>query len=51
MKKRTETYKKAKAANPARWSGEIRDWSLPEYVTLNPMQDNEVEKYLEAKSS
>ena len=51
MKKRTETYKKAKKANPARWSGKIRDWSLPEYVSLNPMQEDEVEKYIKSQSS
>jgi putative transposase len=51
MKKRTETYKKAKAANPERWSGEIRDWSLPEYVTLNPMKEAEVETYLSQQKS
>jgi len=51
MKKRTETYEKAKAEHPERWSGEIRDWSLPEYVTLNPMDNSEVEKYLNQQSS
>lgn len=42
MQKRIETYKKAKEANPERWSGKIRDWSLPEYVTLNPMKEEEL---------
>jgi len=46
MKKRIETYKKAKQAHPERWSGDIRDWSLPEYVTLNPMKEEEIEKYI-----
>ncbi|MFW6029703.1 MAG: hypothetical protein ACOCRO_05555, partial [Halanaerobiales bacterium] len=48
--KEPETYKKAKAANPERWSGNIRDWSLPEYVTLNPMKDEEIEVYLSQQS-
>ncbi|WP_156801202.1 hypothetical protein [Halobacteroides halobius] len=51
MQKRIETYKKAKAAYPKRWSGEIRDWSLPKYVTLNPMKKDEVEKYLHQQKS
>ena len=51
MKKRVETYKKARAKNPERWSGDIRDWSLPEYVTLNPMDTAEVEKYLKQQIS
>ena len=51
MKTRKETYLKAKAEHPERWSGDIRDWSLPEYVTLNPMDTAEVEKYLNQQSS
>lgn len=51
MKKRTETYLKAKAEHPERWSGDIRDWTQPEYVTLNPMDTAEVEKYLNQQSS
>ena len=51
MEKRIETYKKAKQANPERWSGKIRDWSLPEYVTLNPMKEKEVKKHINQKSS
>jgi putative transposase len=51
VKERTETYEKAKAVHPERWSGEIRDWSLPEYVTLNPMKEDEVRKHLNQQSS
>ena len=51
MQNRIETYQKAKAAHPERWSGGIRDWSLPEYVTLNPMKEDEVEKYLNQQKS
>ncbi len=51
MKKRTETYLKAKAEHPERWSEDIRDWTLPEYVTLNPMDTAEVENYLNQQSS
>lgn len=51
MKTRKETYLKAKAEHPERWSGDIRDWSLPEYVTLNPMDTAEVQNYLNQQSS
>ena len=51
LQKRTETYKKAKEAHPERWSGEIRDWSPAEYVTLNPMKEEQVEKYLNQENS
>ena len=51
MQNRIETYQKAKEAHPERWSGEIRDWSLPKYVTLNPMKENEVEKHLNQDNS
>ncbi|SDC68989.1 Integrase core domain-containing protein [Candidatus Frackibacter sp. WG12] len=51
IQKRIATYKKAKETHPERWSGEIRDWSLPDYVTLNPMEEDEVEKYLNQQSS
>lgn len=33
---RHQVYLKAKAANPLRWSGETRDWSLIKEVHLNP---------------
>jgi len=36
MDRRKVVYESARAANPKRWSGGIRDWSLPEAVWLNP---------------
>ena len=36
MAKRTAVYQLAKAVHPERWSKNIRNWSLPEVVTLNP---------------
>jgi transposase InsO family protein len=33
-------YEIAKARHPERWSGKMRDWSLPESVTLNPNKKN-----------
>jgi hypothetical protein len=34
--RRKQVYETAKAAHPARWSGDTRDWSLEEEVWLNP---------------
>ena len=31
-----EVYETARARNPRRWSGDSRDWSLPQSVWLNP---------------
>ena len=50
MEKRIETYQEAKAKHPERWSKNIRDWSLPEYVSLNPMKEEEVKNYLISNS-
>ena len=37
MRQRIEIYEAARARNPRRWSREIRDWSLPDSVWLNPV--------------
>ncbi len=42
----TETYKTTRE----RWLGDIRDWSLPEYITLNPMDESQVEQYFSQQS-
>lgn len=42
MDKRIKVYKEAKRQHPERWSGNTRDWSLPEYVALNPISEDEV---------
>jgi putative transposase len=31
-----ELYAMAKGRNPERWSGNIRNWTRPEEITLNP---------------
>ena len=49
MNKRTQTYQQAKARHPERWSGKIRDWSLPEFVCLNPMREKEIETHINIK--
>lgn len=49
MNKRTQTYQQAKARHPERWSGKIRDWSLPEFVYLNPMSEKEIETHINIK--
>ena len=35
---RHRVYSRARAKNPARWSGATRDWSPAPIVTLNPSQ-------------
>lgn len=41
MLRRIATYEEAKRKNPERWSKSIRNWSLPEYVALNPVKYEE----------
>ncbi|MDH0339876.1 IS3 family transposase, partial [Metapseudomonas otitidis] len=36
LRSRAELYEAAKAANPGRWSGRTRNWSLADSVYLNP---------------
>jgi hypothetical protein len=36
MKNRKEVYEAARSRNPQRWSGNTRNWRLPETVWLNP---------------
>ncbi|WP_425448429.1 hypothetical protein [Dethiothermospora halolimnae] len=37
-----ETYEKAKEKHPERWSKNTRNWTLPEYVALNPIKEKEI---------
>lgn len=46
MENRIKTYKEAKIKHPERWSRNIRDWSLPKYVSLNPIKEEELEKII-----
>jgi hypothetical protein len=36
LARRHETYQAARAANPGRWSGQTRNWSVIGAVPLNP---------------
>ncbi len=36
IRQRCETYEKARAKNPSRWSGKTRSWKRPAAVYLNP---------------
>jgi len=36
LEKRHQVYQMARAQKPMRWSGDTRNWTLPEYVSLNP---------------
>jgi transposase InsO family protein len=40
---RHQIYQAAKAKHPERWSGDTRNWSLPDRVTLNPNRKNKQE--------
>lgn len=42
LENRKQVYAQAKLKHPERWSREIRDWSLPEYVSLNPIKEEEL---------
>ena len=40
MENRRSVYQAAKAKNPSRWSGDIRNWSVIEIVWLNPPKEH-----------
>lgn len=46
MENRIKTYEEAKIRHPERWSRNTRDWSLPIYVSLNPIKEEELEKII-----
>ena len=46
MENRRKVYEKAKENHPERWSKNIRNWELPEYVALNPIAEEEVKDFL-----
>ena len=39
LEHRQQVYREARARHPNRWSGEIRNWELPEQVWLNPEKE------------
>ena len=39
LEHRQQVYRLARDRNPNRWSGEIRNWELPEKVWLNPEKE------------
>ncbi len=42
MENRIKVYEEAKRQHPECWSRNTRDWSLPEYVALNPTKEGEI---------
>ena len=46
MKNRIKIYEEARIKNPERWSKTIRNWSLPEYVALNPIKEIELKAFV-----
>lgn len=51
MERRIKTYQEAKRRHPERWSRSIRDWSLPEYVALNPVRKEEIKESIKINLS
>ncbi|MEJ8852919.1 IS3 family transposase, partial [Variovorax rhizosphaerae] len=47
---RHELYTRARALNPARWSGTTRDWTPVGAVTLNPERDCIVQTHARASN-
>jgi transposase InsO family protein len=43
LENRIKVYEGSKARHPSRWSGNIRDWTLPDVVTLNPIRKQELD--------
>jgi len=43
IEKRKQVYSMAKETHPERWSKEIRKWELPKYVSLNPINNKEIQ--------
>jgi len=50
MRKRKKIYEKAKAKHPERCSKNIRNWTLPKYVSLNPISEEEAKNLINEKS-
>ena len=46
MENRIEVYKKSGEKHPERWSKDIGNWGLSEYVTLNPVTEDEAKDLL-----
>jgi len=44
LKHSQHVYREARARHPSRWSGEIRNWELPEQVWLNPQKEQSEKK-------
>jgi len=42
LRKRKAVYEEAKSKNPARWSGETRNWTPKGTVSLNPAKLEEM---------
>ena len=46
---RHDLYTQARQRNPARWSGNTRDWSYIGVVTLNPERDSVINMAVSTK--
>lgn len=45
LHKRHQVYQLARRQKPERWSGDTRDWTLPEAVTLNPDKKGRIKNH------
>ena len=51
MENRIKIYEKAKAKHPERWSRNIRNWALPKFVSLNPVSEDEANKFIKEQNN
>lgn len=51
LKNRKKVYELAKAANPTRWSGKIKNWTPVGAVYLNPTEDQKKNKNIAEKAA
>ena len=49
MENRIKVYQAARSRNPERWTKDIRNWSSPTYVALNPVSEKEARSILRDK--
>ena len=42
LNNRQQVYLEAKQQHPERWSGNTRNWELPDFITLNPNKKNKI---------
>ena len=51
MQNRINVYQQAREKHPERWAKNSRDWTLPAYVSLNPVSENEAIELMSKEKS